>query len=111
MMSQDIWTEASLITDKTKEGEGLRSAELHLVEVGGVHCGNGNKRVEWQNKTYMLWVYSMTIYRQTRAVHRQEIRIGRFEAKISFQHTEVRSTYGMSEVGMPVKQQRSPWNT
>jgi hypothetical protein len=46
----------------------------------------------------MLWVYRLTIYRMTRAFHREGSGIDRFEMKISLQHTEVWSVYGGSEV-------------
>jgi hypothetical protein len=46
----------------------------------------------------MLWVYSMAIYRMTRAVHREGSEIDRFGVKISLQHTEVWSAYGGSKV-------------
>lgn len=102
-MSQDIWADASLITNKTEEGKGVGSAGLQLLGIGGVH--SGKKGMKWYNRTYMSWVYSMTIYRRTRAVHRERIGSGRFEMKISLQNTEVRLAYGMSEVGVAVNQQ------
>jgi hypothetical protein len=46
----------------------------------------------------MVWVYSMTIYRMTRAVVGKEVWIDRFEMKISLQDTEMWSAYGESEV-------------
>jgi len=53
----------------------------------------------------MPWVYTLTIYRRTRAVHREKTGTGRFEMKISLQHTEAWLAYGMSEVGVAVNQQ------
>jgi len=43
VMSQYIWTDASLITNKTEEGKGVGCAGLQLLGIGRVHSGDDER--------------------------------------------------------------------